>query len=29
MELVKMNENLDGYIFYETANITRLNDRAA
>ncbi len=26
MELVKRNENLDGYIFYETANITRLND---
>ncbi len=26
MELVKTNEKLDGYIFYETANITRLND---
>ncbi len=26
MELVKTNKNLDGYIFYETANITRLND---
>ncbi|MEL7586104.1 MAG: hypothetical protein AAGU19_05280 [Prolixibacteraceae bacterium] len=26
MDLVKHHENLDGYIFYETANITRLND---
>jgi hypothetical protein len=26
IELVKQHENLDGYIFYETANITRLND---
>ena len=26
MELVKMNENLDDYIFPETANIARLND---
>ena len=26
IDLVKQHENLDGYIFYETANITRLND---
>lgn len=26
IDLVKQHENLNGYIFYETANITRLND---